>query len=242
MRALIIADIHANFDALRALPRADFIICAGDVVTFGAEPAACIDWLLSTEAICVRGDEDDAVAHGTDYPLPAHLSRAGAECRRWTRTMLSPKQIAWLSALPPEMEVPFDGARIGVVHGYPGDYNRYLKPTPEELDRLTRAFPRADLIVLGHTHRAGVWQHRGKLVVNPGSVGQSAHPGKASYALYERGRITLGLAPYMLDRAVAKLGYSSLDPGAQVACIHELQRGSVRPDDRLGPITRTVPA
>jgi hypothetical protein len=32
MRTLLIADVHANLEALRALPAADTIICAGDLV------------------------------------------------------------------------------------------------------------------------------------------------------------------------------------------------------------------
>ncbi|MGH7706707.1 MAG: metallophosphoesterase [Vulcanimicrobiaceae bacterium] len=45
MRVLIVADIHANLAALEALPLADAIICAGDVVGFGPDPSETIDWL-----------------------------------------------------------------------------------------------------------------------------------------------------------------------------------------------------
>src|SRR5450755_993480 len=45
MRTLLIADVHANLAALQALPVADTIICAGDLVGFGSDPDSVIDWL-----------------------------------------------------------------------------------------------------------------------------------------------------------------------------------------------------
>lgn len=242
MRTLIIADVHANFSALSALPRADVVLCAGGIVTFGPDPALCIDWLASRGAMCVRGAEDDAVANGTEHRLPDHLAHAGAASRSWTRAALAQQHRAWLSGLLPEIEVSIDGAHISVVHAYPGDYNRYLKPNDEELHRLTRAFPHSDVIVIGHTHRPGVWRYRGKIIVNPGSTGQPAIPGKASYALFQNGRITIGSVAYDRAQTIQRLHDSGLDSIAAQQCVDELLRGSVRPASRLDPAPHLVPA
>lgn len=241
MRTLIIADVHANYDALCALPDADTILCAGDVVTFGVEPNECIDWLDSQGAVCVRGEEDDAVGHGTPHDLPSHIAHAGVASRAWTRSILTPEHAAWLAALPPEVEVVIDRCRIAVVHAYPGDYNRYLLPTEEELERITRAYPRADVIVTSHTHRQGVWRHRDRLIVNPGSVGQHATPSIVAYAVYERGNVTLGTARYDVTKPIAKVRASALPADVQEVCIRELVRGNVRPKTRL-PVLHSIPA
>jgi len=233
MRTLIIADVHANFDALVGLPDADLTLCAGDIVTFGVEPNQCIDWLVSRRAICVRGEEDDAVAHRSHHEFPHDLVQAGIASRGWTRSELTAGRMAWLAALPPEAEVVADRYRIAVVHAYPGDYNRYIMPTEEELDRVTRAFPRADLIVTGHTHRQGVWRHRGKIVLNPGSAGQPAQPGLASYVLCEDDDISFGCVRYDTETVVEKIRRSTLPPLAQAECIRELTRGSARPSTRV---------
>lgn len=233
MRTLIVADIHANVQALNALPDADVVLFAGDVVTFGVEPDECVRWLTSRSAYCIRGEEDDAVAHGTPHALPEYLADAGVESRVWTRDVMTPNLLTWLADLPPELEVEIDGQRLAMVHAYPGDYNRYLMPTEEELHRLTRAFPRADIVITGHTHRQGVWHHGGKVIVNPGSVGQNAQPGLAAYALYEHGRITFGAAKYGVGAAVRQLRWSTLRADVQDACIRELVHGSVRPRSRL---------
>ena len=241
MRTLIVADIHANHDALCALPDADVILCAGDLVTFGVEPNECIDWLDSRRAVCVRGEEDDAVGHGTPHDLPSHIAHAGFASRAWTRAILTPNRASWLAALPPEVEVTIDRRRIAIVHAYPGDYNRYLMPTDEELERITRAYPRADIIVTSHTHRQGVWRHRDKVVINPGSVGQHSVPGVVAYALYECGNITFGAQRYDVGTPIAKIRASGLPVDVQDVCIGELVHGNVRPDRRL-PVLHSIPA
>lgn len=111
MRTLIIADVHANFNALSVLPAAELFICAGDIVSFGPAPSECVNWMWRAGAVCVRGDEDDAVAHFVEQALPEHLCHAGTASR----------------------------ARVSVVHAYPGDYNRYLRPTDDNVqDAISR--------------------------------------------------------------------------------------------------------
>jgi predicted phosphodiesterase len=56
MRALLIADVHANLEALRALPPAERVICAGDLVGLGPDPNQVVELLRRTSAICVRGE------------------------------------------------------------------------------------------------------------------------------------------------------------------------------------------
>lgn len=242
MRTLIIADVHANLSALTALPRADLIICAGDVVTFGPDPSNCIEWLTARRALCVRGDEDDAIGNDTEHQLPQRLSQAGLAARAWTAAALTRDERGWLSGLPPEIETVVDRVRVGVVHAYPGDYNRYLCPNDEELHRLTRAFPHADVIVIGHTHRPGLWRYRGKIILNPGSVGQPLIPGKACYALLQSGKIKLGSVAYDHTHVIQQLNNCGLEAAAVSCCAEELRRGSARPTSRLDPVQHLVSA
>lgn len=60
-------------------------------------------------------------------------------------------------------ELAIAGHRVVVTHG-----DQFGSPTPE---RLRDAFPAADLIVYGHTHRALVETLDGVIMVNPGSAG-----------------------------------------------------------------------
>lgn len=52
---------------------------------------------------------------------------------------------------------------IHVSHGH-----EFGSPTP---GRLLTAYPTADILVYGHTHRALVTREEGRLVVNPGAAG-----------------------------------------------------------------------
>lgn len=235
MQVLIISDIHANLAALRALPRADAIICAGDIVGFGPDSSAVIDELRKLDALCVRGDEDDAIAKGSAHPAPPSLTSAAKELRTLTRQSLSDSQMDWLRSLPPERELVFDGVRIGVTHAYPGDYGRYIKPTDEEIKRMERAFPHCDIVVVGHTHRQGTWSQRG-LVVNPGSAGQPERAGFAAYAILENGSITFGEARYDPLDTIAALSALGVSERVYGECVQELVEGSTRPFARLAHV------
>ena len=236
MKVLLIADVHANLAALRALPKADAIVCAGDVVGFGPEAGAVIDELIRLGAHCVRGEEDDAVARAAAKHLaPPALVHAAAELRERTRAGLTPAQMRWLRALPPELELTFDGFRVGVLHAYPGDYTRYVAPSDEELMRITRAFPRCNIIVVGHTHRRGTWKARA-LVVNPGSVGMPQRAGYASYAIMETGKIRFGSSRFDASQTLRQLSDLDVSADAYREYEQELTRGSTRPFQRLARV------
>jgi predicted phosphodiesterase len=218
------------------LPAADSIVCAGDLVVYGPDPRV-VDQLMESGAYCVRGNEDHAVAFGGSHVAPPGLERAAAETRTWTREVLNPAQMSWLSRLPPELELEASGHRIAVTHAYAGDDERYLDPTDEELARTARAFPRASLIVLGHTHRQGIWRLRETTILMPGSVGQSERGGRASFAMVERGAIALHHVPYDLARTVRHIGLTPWSDATKAACIQVLHRGALRPRERV-PLRR----
>lgn len=232
MRVLLIADIHGNAAALRALPDADAVLCAGDAVGFGPDSAGVIDELQRRGAHCVRGDEDDAIANGTSHAAPPSLPTATSESRSRTRERLSGAHLRWLKNLPPEIELRFENVAVAVTHAYPGDYGRYIKPTDDEIDRISRAFPKCDLIVIGHTHRPGSWQSR-NLIVNPGSVGMSHRAGHASYAVLENGKVTFGDVRYDAIEAIAASARFGLSNDAHQEYVTELVNGSNRPFARL---------
>ena len=70
MKYAILADIHANLEALGAVliaaenEGADHFIAVGDIVGYGADPVACINRLRENEFVCVLGDHDQALVDG----------------------------------------------------------------------------------------------------------------------------------------------------------------------------------
>lgn len=94
MRIAIVSDIHGNFDALAALPREyDQLWVLGDLVNYGPEPKAVIDFVREHASIVLRGNHDHAVGRHEDPrcspPLQAFggggdngLHGTSAFCRR----------------------------------------------------------------------------------------------------------------------------------------------------------------
>ena len=115
MHYAIVADIHANIDAFRAVLDAlsrtdvDQIICAGDVVGYGACPQECIDILRERKIPTVMGNHDEYTTQvGADWMIRPQAR----EVIHWNQEHLSEDSIEWLAALPRRL----DGDGFCVVH------------------------------------------------------------------------------------------------------------------------------
>lgn len=100
MRTAIISDIHANLEALLAVledidkQNVDRIICLGDLVDYGPDPAACLDLVREKAKIIIAGNHDIDYRHdGTIFsfrgkPLPCDQPGIG---REWVLGALQPR-------------------------------------------------------------------------------------------------------------------------------------------------------
>lgn len=105
MRIALLADLHANRDAveacLRKLDKAghDQLVLLGDLVGYGPDPAWVVDFARDAQArgaIVVRGNHDEAVATVARERMH-EAARRGVD---WTRDRLDDHQRAWLRDLP----------------------------------------------------------------------------------------------------------------------------------------------
>lgn len=105
MRLALIADIHANREALEAvLEHARRVGCErhvflGDLVGYGADPqwvVACVQSFVARGAIAVKGNHDVGVA-GSVSP---HMVGAARDAVAWTRAQLGPGELRFLQDLP----------------------------------------------------------------------------------------------------------------------------------------------
>ena len=88
MRYAVLSDVHANLEALRAVladaaDRSDAVFCLGDVVGYGADPAACIDLVGERCQAVVGGNHERAVAGQLDLDWFNPHARAAAEVSDW---------------------------------------------------------------------------------------------------------------------------------------------------------------
>ena len=236
MRLALIADVHGNLEALDAViadidersPDAR-IVCAGDLVGYGPDPEACIDRLRSIGVPCVMGNHEEMVLGRRGF---SRCTQAGITAAVWTRQNLSPGATTFLGSLPPWLEAT---PRVVVCHGNLDDADTYVSDAvraESALRQLEKRWPRARMLVCGHTHHAAVYsRERGfslvrsttelpltpgiAHVVNPGAVGQS-RDGKplARYAVFdaERQTITYRELPYDHRATIHKLRCAGLVP------------------------------
>ena len=197
MRFAVISDIHGNLHALEAVTadiqrhRPDAVINLGDSLSGPLLPRETAAFLMSRDWIHLAGNHERQILEQMD----------ATDVDRFARSELGVEELAWLKSLAPARRL---GGDILLCHGSPlSDLTCLL----QQADRAASAAEielrldgvDAALILCGHSHVPRSVRSRGRLVVNPGSVGQPAfadhHPfphcvetgsPDARYALVER--------------------------------------------------------
>ncbi|MFC1962066.1 metallophosphoesterase family protein [Chloroflexota bacterium] len=226
MRIAIIADIHGNLTAFKAV--LDDIgqrggvkgyWCLGDVVGYGPEPRQCLDLLRSLKHVCVAGNHDWAAI---DKISTADLNPDAAIACRWTAKQLRKKDIAYLESLP----LTIVKNSFTLVHGSPrepiGEYVISMN-----IAQTNFSFFETRYCLVGHSHTPLVFKEEkgettssrlfpdiklllgeSRLIINPGGVGQprDGDP-RASYAIFDSdfGNINLHRVPYDIEAVQEKI-------------------------------------
>jgi len=207
MKVLIVSDIHANWPALSAVVAVesyDCLICLGDIVDYGPHPRPCLAYIRQHANWTIRGNHDNALGFGVDCGCRGDFRELSVSTRAWHRTLVSEDDLAFLRTLPLHLEVTLDGYRCYLGHAAPHD-DLFTYLTPATLPAAVVGVE-ADFLLLGHTHLP-LHQQVGQLtVVNPGSVGLPRDSGgKANYAVYEQGTMTLKQVAYDVEATIADL-------------------------------------
>lgn len=169
MRVAVISDIHADLAALeRALAAIDAsgvdeVWCLGDVVGLGGRNAPEVVNLVRERCAVVLAGNHDAWVAGTLSLDMLSLPRQQRELI-WQRAELSEVQLAWLAALPAHVE----RAGAELWHGSAEDpLTGGVNTEAEAIEHFNRQ--RADIGLIGHTHRAMVGHCQGARWTEPPS-------------------------------------------------------------------------
>lgn len=180
----VLGDIHGNTVALDAVLKAvatdapATIVCTGDLVNYGPDPAGVIHRLLAATSVCVADNHDRLLAHWRGLPLaprPGRDMRLEATCLRWTAAHIGGAERELLQALPQVLVWPLGNRKILLAHGSPASVDEYILPECDG-DRWRQILVEAGLlgasvVALGHTHIPLQRRWQGRLLCNPGSVG-----------------------------------------------------------------------
>lgn len=221
MRTLIVSDVHSNLTALDAVVAAaeadaplDGVWCLGDIVGYGPWPLETVRRLRSLDAVCIQGNHDAGAVGRISLETFNHAAR---EACRWNGAQLDEDARSYLEGLPDSVAV----AGFTLVHGTPRDpVWEYLTSYADAIDALERVSTRD--VLVGHTHLQFAFEDRrgaaapgpggltvtrdgGRLVVNPGSVGQPRdRDPRAAFAVYDGKAETLSLRRAAYDIAATQ--------------------------------------
>ena len=224
MKVALLADIHANLPALKAvledLPPVDMIVCLGDVVGYYADPNEVCELLRDRAIRTIRGNHDAYVVGA----LSPHPDRAAAYRTTWTREVLRLDHLTWLKSLPTHLDLHWEKLDLKIHHATPWDEEGYLYPDSERLAEIKLAKNR--FLILGHTHWPMLKPCSEGFVLNPGSVGQprDCNP-MSSYAILDcaSGNVEFRRVGYDVAGLQVRLRKLGWDP-ATIAILSRTQR------------------
>jgi predicted phosphodiesterase len=228
MKYAIIADIHANLEALQVVledakvQKCTHYACLGDVVGYNANPKECLDIIRTMGMPCVKGNHDEYCS--IDSNLEGFNPHA-AEAVNWTRRQLTDEDRQWLKELKYIRLV----ASFSIVHATLDGPQRW----GYVFDRLAAAasftYQNTTVCFFGHTHvpvafirdtvvRGGTYskfkvEPGRKYFINVGSVGQPRDNNpKAAYVTYDldEGLIEIRRLDYDIPTAQAKIRAAGL--------------------------------
>jgi diadenosine tetraphosphatase ApaH/serine/threonine PP2A family protein phosphatase len=230
MRYLIIADIHANIEALTAVletepaERAwDQLLVLGDLVGYGAAPNEVVDRIRELNPVAIiRGNHDKAACgleDGSNFNQVARLAAL------WTLETLTPDNRQYLKELPVGPEAIDD--LVEICHGSPFDEDHYIFDGEDALRALGSSG--RPVCLFGHTHLPVVFHYEkeafdgfvpedgettidlrpdARYLVNAGSVGQPRDgDARAAYGIYDSSAraLTLKRIAYPIDAAQRRI-------------------------------------
>lgn len=223
MRVALISDLHGNELALAAVLRAiaaagvDRLVCLGDTATLGPRPREVLAMLRDAGCPCILGNHDEFLL---DPPLIRSYTEAPVvvDAVDWCRAELAESDLDFVRGFVRETTLDLgDGARLLLFHGSPrSNMEDLLATTPADQLDVALDGRAATAMAGGHTHLQMLRQHRGILLVNPGSVGlpfREPPAGQAptilphaEYAIVaaDRGDVSVTLHRVALDRAALR--------------------------------------
>jgi predicted phosphodiesterase len=205
VRLALLSDQHGNYVAFRAalddVERLGVgqIVCLGDVVQGGTQPAETLDLLTALGCETVLGNAD---AFLLEIPAasPEPISERQLEVRDWTLAQLSASQLGQIRSFAAVVRRELEDVSLLLFHGSPRSYDDVLLPElgSEALEPFLGQH--AALLAGGHTHLQWTRRIGDALYVNPGSIG-------ISYDRHEDPPVLRALAEWALvtvaDGAVA---------------------------------------
>ncbi|MZH45680.1 MAG: metallophosphoesterase family protein [Nitrospinae bacterium] len=230
MRYIIFSDLHSNLEALEQFEKEiatityDKLVCLGDIVGYGADPNACVEWVIKNVDICIAGNHDWAAVELTDT---TYFNYSAYESCLWTRNQLKESHKEFLRSLPLDLE---EGG-IYWVHSSPYHPKAWHYITSKAGAKRNFESFSAYICFVGHSHKTLILEETGdgevkehssgswnidpecRYIFNDGSLGQprDRNPDPA-FMIYdsEENTVKIHRFKYDLNSAQGKIRDSGL--------------------------------
>lgn len=254
MRYAIVSDLHANLPAWKAVQLdfaalgAERVICLGDTIGYGPQPAEVLEAVHASVHHFVLGNHEAAVCGKMDEELFSDRARAAL---RWTRERLGAAARRVFEGWPLTLKGPGFRCAHGDF-GAPALFHYVIEP--EDAAPSWRATEEA-LLFVGHSHSPGIYllgasgtprrveprdfaiEPGKRYLVNVGAVGQprDGDP-RASYCIFdgERRAVHWRRVPYDLDAYRDALRRAGLPENLDPVLRHDPRRGTPPLRPQLG--------
>jgi hypothetical protein len=244
MKSLILSNIHGNWPALQAVlaaePDADQIVCVGDLVGHGPQPAECVTWAMQM-------DPPNRVV-AAPIPKEAWLTenRPAHACPQCPADF-SPEMRRFLAGLSPLQQFRWDGAACFACQRmarHPLDCDSFARLeskywnatelTRMDTDLILTGVPGKLFVLVGHpdflflaeTCHALQTELNGTKIVNPGNVGLPADgDARAAYAVWLDGQVALRRVAYDLEETIHAYDRLDFDEPVRRQLVNDLRAG-----------------
>lgn len=225
MRVALLADVHANLEALEAVladietQAVDQLYSLGDVIGYGCDPLACLDLIEQSCSVKLMGNHEYVVLGRS--PLD-NLNANARDSIIWTKEQMTEQSLAFISTFG-MIHVDDNAAYVHASPDLPDQWH-YLLSVEDAVPAFAATASR--LVFFGHTHLPIIFSQGGngqikskaghsfepdaenRYLVNVGSVGQPRdNDNRACYVIFDAdaGEITYRRVPYDIERTQEKL-------------------------------------
>ena len=182
MRIAVISDMHGNdlaFEVVEADIKnqtVDQIVCLGDAVQGGPQPAQVVQRLRRLNCPVVMGNADAWLISGietADEGIPPERLKKMGEIRNWSLSKLTEDDIEFISKFQPTVTIKLeDSLDLLCFPGSPTSFDDIILPAApeEEFQKILGPYT-GQVLTGGHTHAQQIRRLGNLFFFNPGSIG-----------------------------------------------------------------------